>query len=273
MSVLQVASSMFKSVKSLPRKIFGTRNERLLKVYHRQVIPINEIEEEVRGNYDEVFSKRIVSEQLDDLTEEQRAARLAEIRYELSEDLRDRLRSLRDKLDPHWQPLYDWWDALEPGHKLEEYYKDEFRKRHARIITEIDEQQLLPEAFALLREASRRAQDHRHFDSQLIGGRVLFEGRIAEMKTGEGKTIVCHLAAFLKVISGQHVHIVTVNDYLVKRDAEFARRSSPCSTLRSDTSRLRWIRAVERASATRRTAATSTTGPTANSGSTTFATT
>jgi len=81
---------------------------------------------------------------------------------------------------------------------------------------------VIPEAFAALREASRRAQAHRHFHCQLIGGRVLFENKVAEMRTGEGKTIVCHLAAYMKICEGKSVHIVTVNDYLVKRDADFA---------------------------------------------------
>ncbi|GMU24679.1 MAG: hypothetical protein AMXMBFR13_47520 [Phycisphaerae bacterium] len=82
---------------------------------------------------------------------------------------------------------------------------------------------VLPEAFAALREASDRAQKHRHFHCQLIGGQVLYWGNVAEMKTGEGKTIVCHLAAYMKFLEGKKVHIVTVNDYLVRRDAEFAR--------------------------------------------------
>src|SRR5262249_32665712 len=81
---------------------------------------------------------------------------------------------------------------------------------------------VLPEAFAVIREASRRAKDHRHFDCQVIGGQVLYEGKVAEMKTGEGKTIVCYLPIFLKVLQGKKVHIVTVNDYLVQRDAKFA---------------------------------------------------
>ncbi len=81
---------------------------------------------------------------------------------------------------------------------------------------------ILPEAFAVVREASRRAQEHRHFHCQLSGGQVLFESKIAEMRTGEGKTIVCHLSSYLKILQGYKVHIVTVNDYLVKRDAEFA---------------------------------------------------
>ncbi len=82
--------------------------------------------------------------------------------------------------------------------------------------------EVFPEAFAVLREASRRAQAHRHFHCQLVGGKVLYDGTVAEMKTGEGKTIVCHLAAYMRVLRDHKVHIVTVNDYLVRRDAEFA---------------------------------------------------
>ncbi|MBU6397390.1 MAG: preprotein translocase subunit SecA [Rhodospirillales bacterium] len=79
---------------------------------------------------------------------------------------------------------------------------------------------LLEEAFAVVREASKRVLGMRHFDVQLIGGMVLHEGRIAEMKTGEGKTLVATLAVYLNAISGKGVHVVTVNDYLAKRDAE-----------------------------------------------------
>jgi len=77
---------------------------------------------------------------------------------------------------------------------------------------------ILPEAFALVREAARRTLNQRHFDSQLIGGMVLHQGRIAEMRTGEGKTLSATLPAYLNALSGEGVHIVTVNDYLAKRD-------------------------------------------------------
>jgi len=80
---------------------------------------------------------------------------------------------------------------------------------------------LLPEAFATVREASRRVLGMRHFDVQLIGGMVLHEGRIAEMKTGEGKTLVATLAVYLNALAGKGVHVVTVNDYLASRDAEW----------------------------------------------------
>ncbi len=82
-------------------------------------------------------------------------------------------------------------------------------------------EEILPEAFAVVREVARRTVEMRHFDVQLIGGNVLFEGKIAEMATGEGKTLVATLAAYLVHLTGRHVHIVTVNDYLAKRDAEW----------------------------------------------------
>ena len=94
----------------------------------------------------------------------------------------------------------------------------EFRARLADGAT-LDE--LLPEAFAAVREAAKRSLGQRHYDVQLIGGMVLHEGNISEMKTGEGKTLVSTLAAYLNALSGKGVHIVTVNDYLAKRDAEW----------------------------------------------------
>jgi preprotein translocase subunit SecA len=92
----------------------------------------------------------------------------------------------------------------------------EFRKRFADGQT-LDE--ILPEAFATVREAARRVLGMRHFDVQLIGGMVLHEGKIAEMRTGEGKTLVATLPAYLNALTGKSVHIVTVNDYLARRDA------------------------------------------------------
>ena len=83
--------------------------------------------------------------------------------------------------------------------------------------TTLDE--ILPEAFALIREASRRVNNERHFDVQLIGGVALHENKIAEMKTGEGKTLTIVLAAYLNALEKKGVHVVTVNDYLAKRDS------------------------------------------------------
>lgn len=96
----------------------------------------------------------------------------------------------------------------------------EFKQRYSNGET-LDA--MLPEAFAVCREASRRIMGMRHFDVQLIGGITLHEGRIAEMKTGEGKTLVATLAAYLNALSGDGVHIVTVNDYLAARDANWMR--------------------------------------------------
>jgi preprotein translocase subunit SecA len=97
--------------------------------------------------------------------------------------------------------------------------RDERRKREQAILTEI-----LPEAFATIREGSKRVTGMRHFDVQLIGGIALHEGRIAEMRTGEGKTLVATLPSYLNALTGRGVHVVTVNDYLASRDAEWMGR-------------------------------------------------
>ena len=93
---------------------------------------------------------------------------------------------------------------------------EEIKKAEGEVLDEI-----LPEAFAVVREAGWRAVHMRHFDVQLIGGMVLHSGKIAEMKTGEGKTLVATLACYLNALAGKGVHVVTVNDYLAKRDAEW----------------------------------------------------
>ena len=95
---------------------------------------------------------------------------------------------------------------------------DDFRQRFGRGET-LDA--LLPEAFAVVREASTRALGMRHYDVQLIGGMVLHYGKIAEMRTGEGKTLMATLPVYLNALSGKGVHVVTVNDYLASRDAEW----------------------------------------------------
>ncbi len=120
-------------------------------------------------------------------------------------------------------PIVDQIEALEPEMKelsnaaLQDKTR-EFKERYAKGET-LDS--LLPEAFAVVREASVRTIGLRHFRVQLIGGVILHQGRIAEMKTGEGKTLVSTLPAYLNALTGEGVHIVTVNDYLAKRDAEW----------------------------------------------------
>ena len=121
------------------------------------------------------------------------------------------------------QPLVDRINSLEPEvQKLTEFElrqkTDEFRSRISRGAS-VDE--ILPEAFSVVREASRRTIGMRHFDVQLIGGIVLHQGKIVEMATGEGKTLVATLSAYLNALSGKGVHIITVNDYLARRDREW----------------------------------------------------
>src|SRR5437016_4489474 len=115
-------------------------------------------------------------------------------------------------LEPEMQQLSD----AELAQKTQE-----FKQRFANGETLDD---LLIEAFAVCREAGRRVLNMRHFDVQLIGGIVLHRGKISEMKTGEGKTLVATLPVYLNALEGKGVHVVTVNDYLAKRDAEWMGR-------------------------------------------------
>ena len=144
-------------ISGLLKKIFGSRNDRLIKQYSATVRQINALEAGVSA-----------------LTDAQ----------------------LRSKTD-------EFKTRLSSGETLDS---------------------LLPEAFAVVREAGKRALGMRHFDMQLIGGMVLHDGKIAEMRTGEGKTLVATLPAYLNALSGNGVHIVTVNDYLASRDAEWMGR-------------------------------------------------
>src|SRR6266566_4691334 len=114
-------------------------------------------------------------------------------------------------------------NALEPA--LSKLSDEQLRAKTAEFKTRVSNGEqvddLLHEAFAVAREASKRALGMRHFDVQLIGGMVLHQGRISEMKTGEGKTLVATLPVYLNALSGRGVHVVTVNDYLARRDAEW----------------------------------------------------
>ena len=105
-----------------------------------------------------------------------------------------------------------------------EELRDMTPKFRARLAEGETLDDILPEAFAVCREAADRALGMRHFHVQLIGGIVMHQGRIAEMKTGEGKTLVATLPAYLNALEGKGVHIVTVNDYLAKRDMEWMGR-------------------------------------------------
>ncbi len=141
-------------LQTLTRKVFGSRNDRLIKQYRRVVARINELEPQIQA-----------------LSDAELQGKTAEFRQRLAN-----------------------------GEKLDD---------------------LLPEAFAVVREASQRVLGMRHYDVQLIGGMVLNDAKIAEMRTGEGKTLVATLAAYLNALPGKGVHVVTVNDYLARRDAEW----------------------------------------------------
>ncbi|MDG1732103.1 MAG: preprotein translocase subunit SecA [Thalassotalea sp.] len=115
--------------------------------------------------------------------------------------------------------------ALEPT--IQAYSDDELKAKTAEFQERISNNEsidsILPEAFAVVREASLRVFGMRHFDVQMIGGMVLHQGKIAEMRTGEGKTLTATVSAYLNGLSGKGVHVITVNDYLAKRDADWAR--------------------------------------------------
>ena len=120
-------------------------------------------------------------------------------------------------------PIVDRIEALEPEMQAlsDEELKGKTREFRARLEEGETLDDLLPEAFAAVREAAVRSLGMRHYRVQLIGGVILHQGRIAEMRTGEGKTLVSTLPAYLNALPGEGVHIVTVNDYLAKRDAEW----------------------------------------------------
>ena len=131
--------------------------------------------------------------------------------------------SANDRLVKTLQPMVDKINALEP--EFEAMSDDDLRGQTAKFRERLDQgeslEDLLPEAFATVREASKRTLGLRHFDVQLVGGIVLHRGMISEMKTGEGKTLVATLAVYLNALSGKGVHVVTVNDYLARRDSEW----------------------------------------------------
>jgi preprotein translocase subunit SecA len=168
-------------INALLGKIFGTKNEREIKRLMPNVAAI--------GGFEPTMQK---------LSDDELRAKTAEFRQRIQE----RLKSIPDEPDAD----------LERQKELE----DDRRKATNEVLDEI-----LVEAFAVVREAGRRVLNMRHFDVQLIGGMVLHQGKIAEMKTGEGKTLVATLPVYLNALSGRGVHVVTVNDYLAKRDSEW----------------------------------------------------
>ncbi|MBI4335573.1 MAG: preprotein translocase subunit SecA [Candidatus Omnitrophica bacterium] len=165
------------------KRIFGSQNERYLRKVWPVVRKISGLEPEV--------SK---------LTDGQLRAKTGELRTRLKEGLKESA--------PYTPETAEDFET--------ERYEKELKQKEKETLDEI-----LPEAFAVVREAAKRFVGMRHFDTQLIGGMVLHQGKIAEMATGEGKTLVATLAAYLNALLGRGVHIVTVNDYLARRDREW----------------------------------------------------
>ncbi|MBU0650941.1 preprotein translocase subunit SecA, partial [bacterium] len=145
-----------------------------------------------------------------------------ESKYEKFSD--EELRGMTDKFKKEVQdvvnPLYASIDELR---KTRNYDEEEFASLQKNVKKELDNvlSKILPDAFAVVREAGKRALKMRHFDVQLMGGIVLHEGKIAEMSTGEGKTLVATLPAYLNALAGRGAHVVTVNDYLAQRDRDW----------------------------------------------------
>ena len=131
--------------------------------------------------------------------------------------------SSNDRQIKKYRPIIDKINSLEED--LQKISDDELKLKTTYFKDLLSKEQnlinILPEAFASVREAAKRTLNQRHFDVQLMGGLVLHEGKIAEMKTGEGKTLVATLACYLNALEGKGVHVVTVNDYLAKRDSQW----------------------------------------------------
>ena len=183
-------------INTLLGKVFGTKNEREIKRLMPRVAAINALEPEIQN-----------------LSDDQLRAKTAEFRARIQE----RLSSIPD--EPEVDAGGPSGALPESGFADLDRLKEIEDRRSAALKEVLDE--LLEEAFAVCREAGRRVLNMRHFDVQLIGGMVLHEGKIAEMKTGEGKTLVGTLPVYLNALSGRGVHVVTVNDYLAKRDSEW----------------------------------------------------
>jgi len=183
-------------INQLLGKVFGTKNERVIKALMPKVQAVNALEPVIQK-----------------LTDDQLRAKTDEFRQRIQAHMS---RHGGSNLSP--TPSGPNGSGEEEEDDLDRQKRLEKAEYEAlqEILNEI-----LPEAFAVVREAGRRVLNMRHFDVQLIGGMVLHEGKISEMKTGEGKTLVATLPVYLNALSGRGVHVVTVNDYLAKRDSEW----------------------------------------------------
>src|SRR5688572_21172297 len=185
-------------IQGVLKKIFGSRNERLLKQYGRTVRQINALEPEISKLSDDGL--RAKTDELRKRVQDSIAAAMPAPKAEAAAETEADTAAEAAKAEAEAASRRD--TALDRA------------RREA-----LDE--VLPEAFAVVREAGKRVLNMRHFDVQLIGGIALHNGKIAEMRTGEGKTLVATLPAYLNALAGVGVHIVTVNDYLAQRDADW----------------------------------------------------
>ena len=183
-------------INTLLGKVFGTKNERVIKALMPNVQAINALEPEMQK-----------------LSDAELRAKTDEFRKRIQERL-SKLGGGNGAFPAGTETAADSEEEndFDRGKRLEKEQYDALQE----ALREI-----LPEAFAVVREAGRRVLNMRHFDVQLIGGMVLHDGKISEMKTGEGKTLVATLPVYLNALSGRGVHVVTVNDYLAKRDSEW----------------------------------------------------
>ena len=182
-------------INQLLGKVFGTKNERVVKSLTPNVQAINALEPQIQK-----------------LTDAELRAKTDEFRQRIQERLSRVTRSPQAEVP-------DSGAEDEPDFDQQKQFEKEQYEALQEVLEEI-----LVEAFAVVREAGRRVLNMRHFDVQLIGGMVLHQGTISEMKTGEGKTLVATLPVYLNALSGRGVHVVTVNDYLAKRDSEWMGR-------------------------------------------------
>ena len=189
---------------SVLAKVFGTKNEREVKRLMPQVEEINPLEPEIQ---------KLTDEQLRAKTDEFRAAVRAYLERELGVEVAAKLTAR--KLSKTAPAETEEGEDGAPSTTLTNH-----SEKYKQVLQDALDS-ILPEAFAVVREAGRRVLDMRHFDVQLIGGIVLHQGKISEMKTGEGKTLVATLPVYLNALAGFGVHVVTVNDYLAKRDSEW----------------------------------------------------
>jgi preprotein translocase subunit SecA len=182
-------------INQLLGKVFGTKNERVIKALMPKVQAINALEP-----------------QIEKLTD-------AELRSK-TDEFRQRIQERMSRFGGGGNQPAESADGIESEDEGDLDRQKRLEKEEHNALQEVLDE-ILVEAFAVVREAGRRVLNMRHFDVQLIGGMVLHQGTISEMKTGEGKTLVATLPVYLNALSGRGVHVVTVNDYLAKRDSEW----------------------------------------------------